>query len=213
MVSTTTRSKQETAMPLAVMRQFVLAIVTSCFAGAAFAADEEKAKSEDKAPRDVKVEDLVLKIPADWKQQPPANRLRLAQFDIPKAEGDEQPTEMVVSFFGGAGGGVDANIERWIGQFTNAGRKANVTKGTSKLGPYYLVNISGTYKMPIGPPIQGRTQEMPDSRMLGIILEREGQGNYFLKMAGPDKTVSAQEEALRASIGGDKKTEKPHEVK
>ena len=67
--------------------------------------------------------------------------------------------------------------------------------------------------MPIGPPIQGKTQEMPDSRMLGIILERENQGNYFLKMAGPDKTVAAQEDALRASIEGDKKSEKPYEVK
>lgn len=208
-----TVSKEDSAMPLSLVRRSLLAVVAVCFAGVAFAADEEKSKNDGKELRDVKVEDLVLKIPADWKQQPPANRLRLAQFDIPKAEGDEQPTEMVVSFFGGTGGGVDANIERWISQFTNSGRKATVTQGKSKLGPYYLVNIAGTYKMPIGPPIQGRTQEMPNSRMLGIILEREAQGNYFLKMAGPDKTVAAQEDALRASIGGEKQSEKPYEVK
>jgi len=199
-------------MPIAAIRRMIPALVTLCFVGTAFSADE-KPKTDGKDVRDVKVEDIVLKIPADWKQQPPANRLRLAQFDIPKAEGDEQPTEMVVSSFGGTGGGADANIERWIGQFSSAGRKATVTKGASKLGPYYLVNISGTYNMSIGPPIQGKTQAMPNSRMLGIILERENAGNYFLKMAGPDKTVSAQEEALRASIEGDKKSEKPYEVK
>ena len=198
-------------MPLAVVRQLMFASVTLCFASAAFAADEEQAKTPK--VRDVKVEDLVLKIPADWKQQPPANRLRLAQFDIPKAEGDEQPTEMVVSSFGGTGGGVDANIERWIGQFSNGGRKATIIKGKSELGTYYLANISGTYNMSIGPPIQGRTQAMPNFRMLGIIFEREGQGTYFLKMAGPDKSVAAQEDALRATIAGDKKTEKPYELK
>lgn len=195
-------------MPLVAFRPVLVSIATLVVA----VADDEVGADAKNKSRDIKVEDITLTVPADWKQQPPANRLRLAQFSIPAAEGDKQPTEMVVSFFGGTGGGVDANIGRWIGQFAD-GRKATVTKGTSKQGPYYYVDVHGTYKMPIGPPIQGKTQDLPNARMLGIILEREGQGNYFLKMAGPDKTVSAQADALRASIAGDKQSEKPYEVK
>ena len=195
-------------MPFAFRRTILIGLALM-FAACGVAQD----KAAKKETREVKVQDITLAVPADWKEQPPANRLRLAQFVIPPAGSGEKPTEMVVSFFGGGGGGVDANIERWIGQFEADGRKSKVTKGTSKQGPYYLVDVSGTYKMPIGPPIQGRTESVPDARMLGIILEVEGKGNYFLKMAGPAKTVSAQEEALRASIGGDKQSEKPHELK
>lgn len=200
------------AMPFDLSRRlFILAVAVSAAGGSLAVAADDKTDDSAGKTREVKVESITLKISADWKQQPPANRLRLAQFDIPNAEGDEQPTEMVVSYFGGAGGGVDANITRWIGLFLTEGRKATVSKGTCKQGPYYFVDLRGTYKMPIGPPIQGKTQEMPNSRMLGVILEHEG--NYFLKLAGPEKTVSAQEDALRASIGGDKKSEKPYEVK
>lgn len=120
---------------------------------------------------------------------------------------------MVVSYFGGTGGGVDANIERWIGQFAAEGRKSKVTKGDSKQGSYYFVDVTGTYNMPVGPPILRQSKALPDARMIGVILEVEGKGNYFLKLAGPGKSVSAQEEAMRASIGGDAKSEKPHELK
>ncbi|MBA3314646.1 MAG: hypothetical protein M3552_07690 [Planctomycetota bacterium] len=199
-------------MPLVALRRMFLTLAATAVAGLAVAAEDKKAADIKNEAREVKIEDIVLMVPSDWKQQPPANRLRLAQFVVPAAEDDELPTEMVVSFFGGAGGGVDANIGRWVGQFAD-GRKATVTKGTSMQGTYYFVDVRGTYKMPIGPPIQGRTQDLPNAQMRGIILEREGQGNYFLKLAGPEKTVSAQEEALRASIGGDKKSETAYEVK
>ena len=202
-------------MPLVVFRKAVFAVMAVSLAAYAVAADKEAA-SDNKSKvevREIKVEDITLSVPADWEQKPPSNRLRLAQFVVPAAEGDEQPTEMVVSFFGGGGGGVDANIGRWIGQFASDGRKAKVTKGETEQGAYYFVDVTGTFNMPIGPPIQGRTIELPDARMLGIILEVEGKGNYFLKMAGPQKTVSAQADALRTSIGGDKQTEKPHELK
>jgi gluconolactonase len=204
-----TETPREKPMPAAMFRRTFVAALALMLAADVIAQDD----AAKKQTREVKIEDITLAVPADWKQQPPANRLRLAQFVIPPAGSDEKPTEMVVSFFGGGGGGVDANIERWVGQFEGEGRTAKISKGTSKQGPYYLVDVSGTYKMPIGPPIQGKFESVPDARMLGVILEVEGKGNYFLKMAGPAKTVTAQGEALRASIGGDKKSEKPHEVK
>ena len=52
---------------------------------------------------DVKARDLTLSVPQSWKQQPPANSLRLAQFIIPAAEGDKEEPELVVSGpFGGS---------------------------------------------------------------------------------------------------------------
>ncbi|HEY4263440.1 MAG TPA: SMP-30/gluconolactonase/LRE family protein, partial [Schlesneria sp.] len=112
----------------------------------------------DKAPAgsaEVKIDDITLKVPATWKQQPPANKLRLAQFLIPPAEGDEHPTELVISSFPGGGGGVDANLKRWTDQFSPEERKVKIFSGKSPQGEYVLHDVSGTYNFSAGGPFAG----------------------------------------------------------
>jgi gluconolactonase len=125
-------------------------------------------------------------------------------------EGDKEPAELAVFNFG-AGGGVQANIDRWVGQFLPENRQAKSTQGKCPLGEYVLVDVSGTYRKPVGPPIQGRTESVPGSRMLGVILSVEKKGLYFLKLTGPEKTVAAAATALRTAIGGKMQDEKPYE--
>lgn len=163
------------------------------------------------ATREVKLEDLKLSVPASWKQQQPSNNLRLGQFEIPAVEGDKEPAELTVFNFG-AGGGVNSNLQRWIDQFEPTERKSKLTQAKCAMGDYVLADISGTYKKPIGPPIQGKTQPMPNARMLGVILSMEKKGLYFLKLTGPDKTVASAKTALRAAIGAKESDEKPFEL-
>ena len=160
--------------------------------------------------REAKVDDLTLKVPASWKQQPPASRLRLGQFEIPAVEGDQEPAELAIFNFG-AGGGVKANRDRWVEQFLPAERQAKSTQGKTALGEYVFVDIKGTYKKPIGPPQLGRTEPMPGARMLGVILSVEGKGLYFLKLVGPEKTVATAATPLRTAIGAKDSDEKPYE--
>ena len=90
----------------------------------------------------VAAKDITLNVPTSWKQSPASNTLRTAQFAIPKAEGDKDDAELVVYFFGGAGGGVNANLERWSGQFQPGGKKQKIYKGESKQGEYLsLIHI------------------------------------------------------------------------
>jgi hypothetical protein len=43
--------------------------------------------------------------------------MRVAQYKLPKAEGDTEDGSLVIYYFGqGQGGGTAANIERWINQ-------------------------------------------------------------------------------------------------
>jgi gluconolactonase len=179
---------------------------------ASTAVADDKEKDADKKPVAVKIKDITLTVPADWKRERASNRLRLAQFVIPVAKDDKETGELVVYSFGGGGGGVDANIKRWISQFANEGRKAEVTKGTSAQGKYVVADISGTYNKPIGPPIRRQTKPTPGYRMLAVILTIEGKGNYFLKLTAPAKTAAAAEKALRASFGADKKKESEYEI-
>jgi gluconolactonase len=158
--------------------------------------------------REVKLEALALKVPAEWKQQPPSNNLRLGQFSIPAAEGDPEPAELTIFNFG-FGGGVKDNIERWVNQFEAKERMVKTTTGQSPQGEYVFVDVQGTYKRPVGPPIRGQTTPAPGFRMLGFILAVPEKGTYFLKLTGPQKTVSNAAEAYRTSIGAKEKDEKP----
>ncbi|MBX3448414.1 MAG: SMP-30/gluconolactonase/LRE family protein [Planctomycetaceae bacterium] len=163
--------------------------------------------------KSVKLGDLKLVTPPSWKQQEPNSRLRLGQFEVQAVEGDASPAELTVSTFGGDGGGIDPNLTRWVGQFAEKDREFKAYTGKGEQGTYYLLDISGTYNQPVGPPVLRQTKPVPDSRMLGVILVIEGSGNYFLKLTGPDKTVAAQRDAIRKSITADADAEKAYELK
>jgi hypothetical protein len=114
---------------------------------------------------------------------------------------------MVIYEFDGGGGGVTANIRRWYGQF-QAKADIKVFQGTSPQGPYIVVDITGIYNMPIGPPIQRKTKTLANARMLAVILNVKAKKKvYYLKAAGSMKTVNAHAAAIRAAFGADPKKE------
>ena len=153
------------------------------------------------AARSVQVRDITLKVPLSWKQERPTSRLRLTQFRVPAAQGDREDAELIVFNFGDGGGGVEANIRRWIDQFQPAGRKVRTVSGNSTQGKYYLADVSGTYNRPDGPPFLRRTKPVSDFRSHSVILLVENKGVYFLKLIGPRKTVSDSIAQFRASFG------------
>lgn len=191
-------------MPLFKHCLLVLAFATtaSVACGSAWAEDAETVE--------VKAQDLKLTVPKSWKQQQPSNNLRLAQFQIPAVEGAKGDTELVV--FPPFGGSKKQNVDRWIGQFDTEGRTVKTTGGTSTAGEYIFVDLTGTYKLPEGPPIAQKTRPAPDYRMLAVILTSPQGGNYFLKLVGPAKTVEANAEAFRKSFGSVADDEKPVEL-
>ena len=191
------------------MRMFLAASVSSA-AGLDSAALVPAA--EDAKTHSVKAGEINLTVPVSWQQKAATNNFRLAQFDIPKVGGDPEDGEFVVFSFGGGGGGVDANIQRWIGQFQSKDRKMKLTSGKCPHGEYVLVDISGTWMKPVGRMIDQRTVEMPNARVLGVILKVKDAGNYFLRLTGPKKTTSANADAFRAAIGADAKSEKEYKL-
>ncbi len=60
---------------------------------------------------------LHFTAPPAWNPRPSTSPMRVAEFVVPRAAGDPEDAETIVYFFGGSGGSVDANIERWVGQF------------------------------------------------------------------------------------------------
>jgi len=158
---------------------------------------------------EVKAQNITLSVPTTWKKEEPSNNLRLAQFSIPAVEGDNDSAELVV--FPPFGGSIRANVDRWIAQFESEGRKLKMSQGVCEQGDYVLVDLTGTYKKPDGPPFRRKTIAAPGYRMLATILTAKGGGNYFLKVTGPEKTVKAAVDAFRTSFGADADKEKPYE--
>ncbi len=150
--------------------------------------------------REVKAGGLTLQVPESWKEEPVTSQLRLAQFVVPAAEGDNENAAYVV--FPPFGGTASANIQRWLGQFAAADRRVRMSQGQSEQGDYIVVDITGTYNKTVGPPILRKTEEKPDYRVLNVMFSAKPGGNYFFKIEGPQKTVAAQTEAFRQTFGG-----------
>lgn len=132
-------------------------------------------------------------MPATWKAE--AQRpMRLATYTA--APG----ADCGVYFFGqGQGGSVQANMDRWIGQFEQADGKpskdaAKVVKRSIHGLPVTTVDVSGAYTGMGGPTAQPGPA-MPGYRLLGAIVEAP-QGSIFLKFTGPAKTIAANQAAF-----------------
>jgi hypothetical protein len=63
---------------------------------------------------------LTFTTPDGWKPIATSSSMRVAQFALPRAAGDAQDAELVLYYFGGTGGTVEANIDRWVAQMQQA---------------------------------------------------------------------------------------------
>jgi len=125
--------------------------------------------------------------PPGWKGEG-AGPMRAATYTVDDAE-------CVVYFFGaGQGGGIEANVERWKGQFRQPGGKpVEVKPGKRTIHGLAVttLDISGDYSG-MGGPMAGEKSMKSGYRMLGAIVEGPG-GNVFLKFTGPAKTIAANQ--------------------
>ena len=122
--------------------------------------------------------------------------MRKATYKIAKAAGDPEDAEMSVSQ---VGGGLDANIDRWVGQFK--GSKDTMKRTTQKVGAFNVtvVELKGTFGgggMP-GQPAAGAKDHWA---LLAAIVEGVDPP-YFFKMTGPEKTVAASRPEFDKLIG------------
>jgi hypothetical protein len=136
--------------------------------------------------------------PPNWKSEG-QRPMRLATYQVAPAAGDKDGGECGVYYFGqGQGGGVDANIDRWVGQFQQPDGKpskdvAKVQKRTVQGLKVTTVDVSGTYSGMAG-PMAPQGSPKAGYRLLGAVVEGP-QGSVFFKFTGPAKTV-AQNQSL-----------------
>ena len=147
---------------------------------------------------------LTFITPDGWKSTPPASSMRVAEFTLPHAAGDGEDAQLIVYYFGGSGGSVDANIERWIAQMEQADGKPSsaVAKKESRTVnglTVSLVDVTGTYTAEMSPGSTAHHNK-PHFRMRAGVVDTP-RGPYFVKLTGPEQTIAKWEAAFNQFVG------------
>lgn len=137
---------------------------------------------------------ITWKVPPRWKEIPNTSSMRIATYRVPHAAGEETDADVSVMQ---AGGSVESNVERWIGQF-GPEAKSKSKSAKKKIGQFEvtIVEAEGTY----GGMGGGKAEE--NAALLGAIVETPDMPHFF-KITGSKKTVQsarAELDALLASI-------------
>lgn len=151
---------------------------------------------------------LQWTVPGSWTtlDVPRSGPLK-AGYRIPKVGNDKEEASLEVYFFGtGAAGSPDKQFLEWFHQFDgDVGPTAKRDKFTASLLEVETVEVSGTYKIPLGPAV-GPKKKAPmqmvkeNFRLLGAVVKTPDRGNWFFKLAGPSDTVDAARGAWRSLL-------------
>lgn len=138
---------------------------------------------------------LKFTVPAGWIEEERTSSMRIAQYRLPKTETDTEDASLVLYYFGGQGGSATANIERWIGQMKqaegNSAKQENLEVNGLKVT---TVDVAGTYVAETAPG-SGTFHNNPGYRLRAAVVETPN-GPYFVKLVGPEKTVTRWNESF-----------------
>ena len=150
------------------------------------------------APKTFPVGEFTFARPAAWEWVPTTSAMRKAELKV-ESKDKKDKAEVIFFHFGESnGGGTQANVDRWLGQFKEPREKLNSKVDTAKTNgrTVTFVQAEGTYLsgMPGGP----KTPQ-PNSMLLGAILESD-KGNVFVRMTGPIGLVKEAQAEFKKMI-------------
>jgi hypothetical protein len=138
----------------------------------------------------VALDAITLVAPPEWKRVAAGSSLVAAEFALPRAEGDDADGRLTIST---AGGSVEANIDRWKGQFVPQPEQASQKEVDVAGLTVTIVDLSGEFNDQRGPFAPG--ERRPGYRMIAAIVPVNAQ-LYFIKATGPQKTIASHAEVI-----------------
>jgi hypothetical protein len=182
------------------MRTLVgITLIATTLAGFACGSQRAEGISGPQSNSTQTVGELRFKAPDGWITEKPSSTMRVAQYKLPKAEGDQTDASLVLYFFGSNQGGTpQANVDRWISQMQQpdgspSKDKAKTETLTINGLKVTTVDVTGTYTAEMAPG-SGSFHNDDNYRLRAAVIETP-KGNYFVKLTGPEKTVARWEQA------------------
>lgn len=168
--------------------------------GATYPASLQSNAAQSNSANSPAAGELHYKAPDGWVKEPTSSTMRVAQYKLPKTEGDPEDALLVIYYFGATQGGTaQANIDRWISQMQQPDGSATKDKAkteTSTVNGLKVtsIDVSGTYTAEMAPG-SGSTHNDANYRLRAAVVETP-KGNYFLKLVGPAKTMGRWEQSV-----------------
>jgi len=143
---------------------------------------------------------LNVAIPSEWIQGTPSTSMRLAQYKMPGTAVNAGDAELAV--FNRIGGTVQQNLDRWVGQFSQADgsssrNRAEFTKMSAGIYQVDRVYLEGSYSAGM---MGGSPAQNPNYGLLGYIVNMP-DGAYYFKAVGPVETIKYWTTELDNFIG------------
>jgi hypothetical protein len=144
---------------------------------------------------------LGFDAPAEWMSKPSSSSMRAAVWELP---GDDASAEVVIFYFGeGGGGGVEANLDRWFGQFeqpdgSSTRDHATITERTVNGLELTIADMRGTFVAPVRPGAPQRNNSA-GHRMIAAVVEGES-GPWYIRVLGPEATIATWESSVEAFL-------------
>jgi len=161
---------------------FLTAMLTGCSGDNPAETESAPEPAVSAGPATSSAAGLRFEAPTTWISEAPSSSMRLAQYRLPGLEGDPEDAELAVFYFGGQGGSVQANVDRWIGQFSNPDGSPvtdpRVSQRDANGVPLTIVDVRGTYHQSQG-PMMAQTTAKENYRMLAAVAEGPAGPTFF----------------------------------
>ncbi len=187
------------------------ALIPFAVVGVALAWAEGAVSDEPAKPEKVSVlGKATLEVPSRFERTQPASRIVEDEFVAKLGEGDDAKTARL--YMMASGGSLEANLERWKGQFSGDAKAFKTKKLERGDWEVVVAEHSGTFteRMGGGPFAPGRTEKRPDYAMVAAIIvapdpvnsdtDRDRRPKYFVKMVGPQAVIDENKEAFLAML-------------
>lgn len=139
---------------------------------------------------------LTFKYDAPWSSVESTGMFRAGTLAA-KVAGAEKPVEAIFYHFPGpgGGGGIEANVQRWLGQFqgTPESKREEIEVGGKKIT---LVTATGTYND--GPPMGAKTPKAGYTLLAAIVPA--GESNIFVKLTGPKDAIATLADGFKKMV-------------
>ena len=144
---------------------------------------------------------FTAEVPAEWTIKMVTSNMRVADYIIGADE-----AELVIYYFGQTGAGsLEANLDRWFGQFQQADGKptkdvAKIEKAKFGGQEATVVSVGGHYHADAIPGMgTGQPVDKQDQALLAAIVASPS-GPYYFKLVGNKKTIDANAAKFRAML-------------
>jgi hypothetical protein len=151
---------------------------------------------------------LTWEAPAPFVRRAPRSSMRVAEYGL----ASEPLAEFGVFYFGAdQGGSVEANMTRWVGQFTQPdGSETKPKRSQRKVSgiEVELIEAHGVYSGGMAMPGAPAPATQPDAMLLGAIAKGP-LGSVFFKLVGPRAALEGARGAFDGLVGSIRNTEQP----